>query len=66
MKSIVILIAFILCHIFSVCAIAQILTGTIVSRQTGEPLPFAAVIEQGTVNGVYSDIDGRFALALTG
>ena len=64
-KSIVILIAFILCHIFSVSAIAQMLTGTIVSRQTGEPLPFAAIIEQGTVNGVYSDIDGRFTLALT-
>lgn len=45
--------------------LGQILNGTVVSRQTGEPLPFAAVIEQGTVNGVYTDIDGRFTLALT-
>jgi hypothetical protein len=45
--------------------ISQKLIGTVVSRQTGEPLPFAAVIEQGTVNGVYTDIDGRFSLNLT-
>jgi len=43
----------------------QTLAGTIVNRQSGEPLPFAAIVEQGTVNGVYSDIDGKFELSLT-
>jgi len=44
---------------------AQTIQGTIRDKKTGEPLPFAAIIEQGTVNGVYSDIDGRFELTLT-
>ena len=44
---------------------SQTLNGIVVNRQSGEPLPFAAIIEQGTVNGVYSDIDGRFELTLT-
>ena len=44
---------------------SQKLTGIVVTRQSGEPLPFAAIIEQGTVNGVYTDIDGRFELTLT-
>jgi hypothetical protein len=45
--------------------IGQTLNGFVVSKLTGEPLPFAAIIEQGTVNGVYSDIDGRYEILLT-
>jgi hypothetical protein len=45
--------------------ISQVLKGNLVDKQSGQPLPFAAILEQGTVNGVYSDIDGRFELALT-
>lgn len=43
---------------------AQTIRGTITDQQTGELLPFAAILEQGTVNGVYSDIDGRFEMTL--
>jgi hypothetical protein len=42
-----------------------VLKGNLVDKQSGQPLPFAAILEQGTVNGVYSDIDGNFELALT-
>lgn len=42
----------------------QTVSSQIIDRRTGEALPFAAIIEQGTVNGVYSDIDGRFELSL--
>ena len=45
--------------------ISQSLRGLVVSKQSGDPLPFAAVIEQGTVNGVYTDIDGRFEIVMT-
>jgi hypothetical protein len=45
--------------------ISQSLQGLVVSKQSGDPLPFAAVIEQGTVNGVYTDIDGRFEIIIS-
>jgi len=44
---------------------AQIIEGTCIDSRSGETLPFAAIIEQGTFNGVYSDIDGRFEMILT-
>lgn len=42
----------------------QTVSSRIIDQRTGEVLAFAAIIEQGTVNGVYSDIDGRFELIL--
>ena len=46
------------------CA-AQLLNGSVIDRNSGEALPFAAILEVGTLNGVYSDIDGHFQLFLS-
>ena len=46
------------------CA-AQFLTGSVTDRNSGDPLPFAAILEVGTLNGVYSDIDGHFQLLIS-
>jgi TonB-linked SusC/RagA family outer membrane protein len=40
------------------------ITGTVVD-QAGEPVIGANVIEKGTVNGVTTDVDGRFSLEVT-
>lgn len=39
--------------------------GRVTDISTHEPLAFVAVVEQGTVNGTYSDIDGKFSLSIT-
>jgi hypothetical protein len=65
MKSTTILLAVLAIFQFHNVCLSQQLKGIVVNRQSGEPLPFAAVIEQGTVNGVYTDIDGRFEILLT-
>jgi hypothetical protein len=41
---------------------AQLLTGRITDVHSGEPLAFVAVVEQGTTNGGYTDIDGMFRI----
>lgn len=43
---------------------AQTFNGRVVDQKTLEPLAFASIVEQGSVNGTYSDIDGRFSLTL--
>jgi hypothetical protein len=65
MKSATLLLASISFLILHQIGWGQTLNGIVVNRQSGEPLPFAAVIEQGTVNGIYTDIDGRFELVMT-
>jgi len=42
----------------------QTVTG-VVSDSNGSPLPFAAVAEQGTNNGVETDLDGKYSITLT-
>ncbi len=64
-KSYVILLSISALLVFHNTCISQSLRGLVVSKQSGDPLPFAAVIEQGTVNGVYTDIDGRFEIVMT-
>ncbi|WP_338357804.1 SusC/RagA family TonB-linked outer membrane protein [Yeosuana marina] len=38
----------------------------VVKDQTGQPLPGANIIEQGTTNGTQTDFDGKFALTVSG
>ena len=38
------------------------LTGNIKDASTGEPIPFAAVVVKGTMNGAASDADGNYAI----
>jgi hypothetical protein len=44
---------------------AQGLAGRITDKKTGETLAFVSVVEKGTVNGTYSDIDGIYNLVLS-
>lgn len=37
-------------------------TGTVVDAETGEGVPFAAVMVKGTMNGVSADVDGRYSI----
>ncbi len=43
---------------------AQTITGT-VTDDSGEPLPFASVLEKGTTNGTNTDAEGKFTLKVT-
>ncbi len=40
--------------------------GKVVDAETGETIPGASVLEQGTSNGTSTDIDGNFTLQLSG
>lgn len=44
---------------------AQEVYGRITDARSKEPLAFVAVIEKGTANGIYSDIEGYFRIVLT-
>ena len=59
---IVLSMLFLLAH---ACMLGQTISGKIVDAQTGEVLPFVSIIEQSTVNGTYSDIDGIYSLSLS-
>ncbi|PVX52067.1 TonB-dependent receptor-like protein [Balneicella halophila] len=41
-------------------------TGKVVDAETGETIPGASVLQQGTTNGTSTDIDGNFSLQLSG
>jgi iron complex outermembrane receptor protein len=45
---------------------AQTVTGTVTDASTGEPLPFANIIVQGTQLGTATDIDGEYTLEVPG
>jgi hypothetical protein len=52
------------CHLSLLTASAQqLLEGSILDTQTGEPIPFASVQYKGHNLGVVSDIDGHFRIA---
>ena len=40
-------------------------TGTVTDSITGEPLPYAAVVWEGTTVGAQTDADGRFSLSFS-
>ncbi len=48
----------------NVHAMAQTLTGRVISDGDNQPLPGVAVVEKGTNNGTATDIDGQFSLKL--
>ena len=45
---------------------SRTVTGQITDATTGEPLPFATVVVQGTTTGAASDIDGNYSLEVPG
>ena len=50
----------------SVAAIGQgVLKGKVIDDESGEPLPGANIIEQGTTNGAITNVDGEFTLNTT-
>jgi hypothetical protein len=59
---IVLSMLFLLAH---ACMLGQTISGKIMDAQTGEALPFVSIIEQSTLNGTYSDIDGIYSLSLS-
>ncbi len=59
MKSAKFFLLFIFLYAFQHIS-AQSLKGRITDKKTGETLSFVSVVEKGTVNGSYSDIDGFF------
>ena len=40
-------------------------TGVVTDASTGEPVPFASVHEQGTMNGVNTDVDGYYSIVVS-
>lgn len=61
------IISFIAVMLFATSVWAQsTFTGKVVDAETGEGIPGANVLQQGTTNGVATDIDGVFSLTLSG
>ena len=58
------LLFFVLVLLGSVSAMAQTVTGRVVSDGDNEPLPGVAVLEKGTNNGAATDFDGNFTVNL--
>ena len=51
--------------VWSVSAQTVTITGT-VTDETGEPVIGASVLETGTHDGIYTDLDGHFTLKASG
>ena len=47
------------------CAQTIRVTGTVIDEQTAEPLIGVSVLEEGTTNGIITDIDGNFILEVS-
>ena len=43
---------------------AQTIKGKVSDQQTNQALDFVTIVEEGTQNGTYSDIDGYFSIKL--
>ena len=57
---------FVLLLVFSGYAQAQrSITGVVTEKNTGEPIPGAAVVIKGTMNGISTDLDGKFTLQVS-
>ena len=48
-------------------AFAQSLTvtGNVTDAATGDPVPFADILEKGTINGVSADVDGHYSITVS-
>jgi hypothetical protein len=44
---------------------AQNFTGQVLDSETREPIPFVAIVDKASQNGVYTDLDGKFSLAIS-
>lgn len=64
MKHLLLLLALALCSVLA-AAQQRSVSGT-VRDQAGNPLPGVAVMVPGTTNGVVTDIDGRYTIAVDG
>jgi len=58
------LLFFVLVVLGSVSAMAQTVTGRVVSEGDNEPLPGVAVMEKGTIHGAATDFDGNYSFKL--
>jgi iron complex outermembrane recepter protein len=59
------LLVFILFIIFEQAQAQMIASGTIISSDDNQPMAGVTIIEKGTTNGVASDNDGKFTLAVS-
>jgi len=52
--------------LISTVAFAQnmTVTGNVTDSQTGEPVPFASLMEKGTANGVNTDVNGHYSISV--
>ncbi len=53
-----------ICHCQSTSAMQDTLRGRIIDGESDQPIAFAVILQQGTSNGTFSDIDGHFQLAI--
>ncbi|MDK2841984.1 MAG: hypothetical protein PWQ17_1489 [Anaerophaga sp.] len=51
---------------FSIASFAQVQVNGSVTDTQGEPVPGVTVLEQGTQNGVITDVDGNYNIEVTG
>lgn len=51
-------------HLSSLNAQVKEVSGTVIDNETGDPLTGATIRQEGTSNGVVSDIEGNFTLSL--
>ena len=61
-KKVLILMALVLCATFSWASIK--VSGIVVSKEDGEPVIGASVLEKNTSNGTITDFDGKFVLTV--
>ena len=62
-----ILISSLLILLVSQIALAQnmTVTGVVKDSKTNEPIPFASIMEKGTMNGVSANIDGKYEITIS-
>lgn len=65
-RGILLFVFFAVLAVQSVLAQNFLVRGTIVSNEDGEPLIGAGILQEGTVNGVATDIDGNYIIEIKG
>lgn len=66
MKKFSVLSAAVVCSVGMTYAQHQVVSGTVISSEDGEPVIGASVIVKGTTIGTVTDFDGKFSLELDG
>lgn len=62
-RFILLLTAFLQCCGNPLFAQTRVITGTVTSREDGQPIPFVTIVVKGTHNAVSTDPDGNYSLA---